>query len=248
MTYDTYILNRKEWIMTIISGSMLMIVIAELFYGRLWVAILISPAIFFYTRFIKGVLKERRQKQLKKEFRDFVISLADAMKVGYSVENGLTECRRELTMIYGFQSLMVAEINEMLKRVSINESVEKVFQDFAERSESDDIKLFAQIFTVSKRTGGRVNQLMGMVADSINDSFLVDEEIQVVVSEKRMEQLVMSFVPAGIIVYLQLTSPDLVTVLHHTLVGNMIMTACLVAYAFAVYLGYVIIDRGELFD
>ena len=59
---------------------------------------------------------------------------------------------------------------------------------------------------------------------------------------KKSEQMIMSLMPAGIIMYLQLTSPGFLSVLYGNPFGIAAMSICLVIYAAAYWLGRRIVD------
>ena len=60
--------------------------------------------------------------------------------------------------------------------------------------------------------------------------------------QKKAEQMVMSLMPAGIIIYLKLTSPGFLSVLYGNPFGIAAMTVCLGIYGFSYWLGRKIVD------
>ena len=73
-----------------------------------------------------------------------------------------------------------------------------------------------------------------MVANHISESFRIEDEISVAISEKRLEQRIMSFVPMGIILYVSVTSPGFLDVMYETIAGKVIMSLGLALYVAAV--------------
>ena len=65
----------------------------------------------------------------------------------------------------------------------------------------------------------------------------VEEEIRTVLTGKQMEEKVMSMVPFFIIFYIDLTSPGFFSVMYGNITGIVIMSACLLVYGIAVWLG-----------
>ena len=59
---------------------------------------------------------------------------------------------------------------------------------------------------------------------------------------KKSEQMIMSLMPVGIILYLQMTSPGFLSVLYGNPFGIAAMSICLVIYAAAYWLGRRIVD------
>ena len=69
----------------------------------------------------------------------------------------------------------------------------------------------------------------------------LEKEIDVAISGKRFEQMIMSIVPGGIIFYMQITSEGFLDVLYHSTFGVLIMSFCLAIYIFSFWMGRKII-------
>ena len=75
-----------------------------------------------------------------------------------------------------------------------------------------------------------MTEILSETADSIEQKSVVDKEIQVILSSKKMEQKIMNVIPFFIIFYISITSRGFFDVLYHNLIGIVIMTFCLVLY------------------
>ncbi len=69
----------------------------------------------------------------------------------------------------------------------------------------------------------------------IQNRIEVENEINVMISAKKLEQSIMDLVPFIIILYIGVTSKGFFDVLYHNPAGILIMTGCLVVY-FAAFL------------
>ena len=78
---------------------------------------------------------------------------------------------------------------------------------------------------------------MEKMARIIGEKIRVEQEIDVSVAGKKMEQMVMSLVPGGMILYMQVTSEGFLNILYHNLLGMIVMTVCLGIYGFSFWLG-----------
>ena len=83
--------------------------------------------------------------------------------------------------------------------------------------------------------------MMDIVAKN-NDKIDVKKEIEATLAAKKSEQMIMSLMPVGIILYLQMTSPGFLSVLYGNPFGIAAMSICLVIYAAAYWLGRRIVD------
>lgn len=236
MDYSIYVFSLKEKIINIVVAIVTGVVVSYLFYGNVVFTVLFIPLLFPYLKIRKNTLKDKRKKELKLQFKDAITSMADALTVGYSVENAIKESYKEMKTVYGRESYICRELQDIIRKNEVNTSIEKGFIDLAKRSEVDEIILFAQVFEIAKRSGGNIVNVIQMIANSIVQSFKVEEEINVTISQKKLEQRIMYFVPIGIIVYVSVTSPGFLDVMYETILGRIVMTVCIVAYAVALYM------------
>ncbi len=114
--------------------------------------------------------------------------------------------------------------------------------DLGERSQIEDIENFASVFYTAKRTGGDMNRVIQKVSRMLGDKIDVKKEIEATLAAKKSEQMIMSLMPVGIILYLQMTSPGFLSVLYGNPFGIAAMSICLVIYAAAYWLGRRIVD------
>ena len=106
----------------------------------------------------------------------------------------------------------------------------------------EDMENFAAVFYTAKRTGGDMSGIIQTSARMLGDKIDVKKEIETTLAAKKAEQMVMSLMPAGIILYLKLTSPGFLGVLYGNPFGIAAMTLCLGIYGFSYWLGRKIVD------
>ena len=81
------------------------------------------------------------------------------------------------------------------------------------------------------------DECVDICAEIIEEKIDVKKEIDSLLSAKKMEHTFMSLMPAGIILYMRLTSPGFLDVLYHNIAGVCIMTICLILYLTAFFFG-----------
>lgn len=176
----------------------------------------------------------RRREQLGSQFKDGVLALSAALQTGYSVENAWTEAWKEMVSLYGEQALIAQEFAVIVKGIAVNETPEKLIQDLAGRSQVAEIKSFAEVFGITKRSSGDLVTVMEHTAQMIHEKLRVREEIITQTTAKRLEASIMSVIPAGIILYLNMAFDGFLEPLYKGLKGRCIMTGCLVIYGAAI--------------
>ena len=212
------------------------------FYKAIWAFILLVPMCLIYHRYNKKAHLRKRRNLLGSQFKDALCSITAALRAGYSVENALTESYKEMLSLYGGASPIAASLRQVLNEISLGVNTESALEHFARKSQVEDIKLFSSVFSIAKRSGGDLVEILKKTSDDISAKIDTRNEISVVISSKKLEQNIMSFMPLGILVYIGISSPDMLSPLYGNLLGIAVMTVCLLIYAFAYYISLKIID------
>ena len=241
--YDKYEMNRKEWMESLIVTIMVAALFSYVFYqSRIAFLIMLLPFPRYLSLFKKYLVKKRRQ-ELTLQFKEFCISLSAQLMAGYAMENAIHEAAREMKQMYT-DAFICQEMQIMETKMKLNITIEKCFEDFGVRSGIEEIRLFAQILKVAKRSGGDVIEIVKNSANTISQKIDVEREVRMILHAKKYEQRVMDAVPVLMILYVDHSS-ELMGVMYHGMLGRLVMTGCLLIYIVAFLLGEKITDREE---
>lgn len=170
------------------------------------------------------------------------MSLAAQMSAGYSIENSIREVYEEMCELYGENSFICRELKIIAEKLKNNISIEEAMAQLAIRSSNQDIRLFSEVLTISKRSGGDLIGIVKSAALNISEKADVEREIKSIISEKQFEQGIMSIIPLMMILYVKISAPEMIEVMYQTVAGRIIMSCCLIIYIFAFLLGMKIMD------
>ena len=240
--YREYHFSGKEIAKYLVQSILLCGALDYLFYQSKWLMILAIPATVVFLKMRKRQLIRERKKNLNYQFKDALNALSVAVQAGYSVENAVSACAGDLERIYPQDADIVKEFRYMEGQLKVSVPVEALFQSLGERSGIEDMENFAAVFYTAKRTGGDMTRIIQTSARMLGDKIDVKKEIETTLAAKKAEQMVMSLMPAGIIIYLKLTSPGFLSVLYGNPFGIAAMTVCLGIYGFSYWLGRKIVD------
>jgi len=228
-------LYAGEWL--IISG-----VIGWLFYHSVVAVVILFIFIKFYFEDKKRLLNAKRKKELNLQFKDALSSLSAALSAGYCVENAIVEAYHDLLLVYSKEALIIKELYFMIRNLEMNVTIENLLDDLAKRSGDEDIKSFTEVFSIAKRSGGDFISIIEMTTNSITGKIEVKREIDVIISDKKLEQKIMNLIPIIIILYVGITSQGFFDALYKNVFGIIVMTSCLGIYGAAYLLGRKIVD------
>lgn len=240
--YEDYSMNWKERGVSIGLAAILAGTAAYSCY-RSWLvfAALLIPA-GVCPRFVRQYQKKKRLEKLEAQFKEMIQILSSSLSAGYSVENAVAACRKELELMYGSDGLITKEAAYMVQQMEMNRPIEALINELADRSGLEEVENFARIFTIAKRSGGRLVPIIAHTVQIMNDRFQVKEEIRTLTASRKFEQKIMNLMPVLMILYIDGTSPGFFTVMYTTAMGRIVMTGCLMVYLSSVYLSGKILD------
>ena len=228
--YQSYSLSSREMAEHILECALFVMLVSWLFYDSCVTFAFVAPYAALTLKRKKEKLCARRRRQLETEFKETILIVSSNIQAGYSIENAFKEAQQEIAALFGKGSLMLAELRLMVRRLDNNEQLEDILKDLAKRSGADDIRDFADIFQIAKRSGGNMRGVIANTASIISGKQEVRREIETVVSEKKLEQKIMRYIPFIIMVYISLTSEHYFEGLYHNILGWSVMTAGLAVY------------------
>ena len=234
--YKTYEYSKKEWIAYLSIASFALLLVGKTFYDNFLVGILFSPVLILFFKKRKQTLCLRRKKQLEREFREAILSVSAGLSAGYSVENAFLSAYKDIVLLFGKESDMAYELSMIMKKLRMNQPIEQLLMDLVERSDAEDIRDFAEVFQIAKRSGGDLRQAIDNTAAIIREKGEVEQEIEVMLAQKKLEKNIMLFIPFFMIGYLSITSKGYFTPLYHNPKGIVVSTVCLLLYLLACYL------------
>ena len=240
--YSVYHFTVREMLLYAAEGICISGLFAYVFF-RSWIAfILLLPiAVVFMKRKQIQCCKKRKQA-IALQFKELMGSIIAGLHAGYSIENAFINGYKDMSLLFGKQSLIVKELAHIIRNLRNNRNIEELLYEFGKRSQVDDIRDFSEIFRIAKRSGGDLTGMIQQTSQIISEKIEVGCRIDTIISSKRMEQSIMNMVPFGIILYIDFSSPGFFDILYHNFTGNIIMTVMTVLYFVSFFLAEKITD------
>lgn len=242
MDYRNYRLNKKENLICLFVTAGMTALISRLFYQSYYGMIGTIPLLFLTKKLFRNYLFARQKRDMLYQFGEMLQMISASLKAGYSMENAFVEGWKEYVRLYGDNTVMAREFRSINHQMRLNEPLEHMVEDLANRSGIEEIMSFSQVFVFAKRSGGDMMKIFQNTVEKIRQKSEVEREIATVITAKRMEQRIMDLVPFGILFYVGMSSPEFLAPLYGNLLGVFVMTICLLAYAGAFFLAEKILD------
>lgn len=244
--YSRYSWRKGELAAALLAAAAVTVFFAIFFYRSVIAVLPMSAIGVFCFGSIRQKKLEKTRNDLTVQFRECILAVSASLRAGYSVENAFRECRQDMVLLYGEEALICRELDYIRRGLDINITLEELLADLAARSCCPEIGEFVQIFSLAKRNGGSMPEIIRGSASAIGQKIELQQEIAVMLSGKQMEQNIMKLMPFGILLYISLANRGYFDVLYHNWQGAALMTGCLVIYLLAYAMGEHIMTKIRL--
>lgn len=207
--YTVYELNSLQKVLAMIAAGMLLFGVGYLFYHHVLISLLLVPGGIYAPRLLRNFLKKRRRAVLNLQFKQTLFSLSSSLSAGRSVENAFREAVQDLQMLDpDGGSDMVSELNIICARMEFGQPVEEALHDFSTRAGMEDVERFADVFSVCKRTGGDLVEVVRRTSSIIGEKLDIQQDIAVSIAQKKFEAKALLVSPLIMVIFMSLTAGD----------------------------------------
>lgn len=238
LDYNIYVMGKNEKWLNIALAAGVLFGIGFVFYKSIiFSALLMVFAVKFPEIRVKQIIFKRK-KSLNIQFKDMLYSLASSLSAGKSIESGFRETLSDLVIIYPDpETNIINEVQLIIRGIEMNETIEDMLQQFADRAHIEDIENFADIFRTCKRTGGDIIQVIRSTSNVIGEKIEIKEEIETLIAGKKFEFKVLMIMPIFLILLLTYTAADYMEPVFTTIAGRFVMTIAIGLFVVAYFVG-----------
>jgi len=199
-------------------------------------------AIPFWTGHKARERKEQRCLQLQSEFKNAAALLYSSTAAGATLDKAFRDSMQSMKSTPDRYPVLIPEFERMIFLLDRNVPMESALAEFSTRCDDEDIRNFVRILEIAGRKGGQLPGIMESTSQAISRKMEISQQIRVLLAGRSGELKIMAFIPAGILLYMNLSSPDYMAVLYESSAGHLMMAAALAAYAAALLLGKKILN------
>jgi tight adherence protein B len=174
----------------VLRGSILQGLLMALFCG------LILPVM------VLRFLRARRQKQFGAQFADGLDIIVRSLKAGHPVPVAISMLGREMPDPIGSEFGIVAD------EITYGATLETALRSLYFRIGQDDLPLFVTAVSIQGTTGGNLGEILQNLSSVIRERFKMRRKIRALASEGRASALILSALPIGIFLLIQMVTPE----------------------------------------
>lgn len=235
--YNVYVMSLKERVVYILLAAVVAYIVAFIFYQNYFISLAVAFIALLYPKIRNREIIEKRKIELNLQFKDMLYSLSSSLSAGKSVESSFKEVLKDLLIVYPDpNAFIIREVEYIVRKIEMNETIEAAFEDLANRSHLEDIENFVDVFKTSKRAGGNIVEIIKNTSNIISDKIEVKEEIDTLLSSRKFEQKVLTLMPVLLILFLSTSSADYMYPIFNSIVGRLVMSVALILIVIAYFI------------
>ena len=177
------------------------------------------------------ILRARRQKKFGSQFPDALDTIVRSLRSGHPVPTAIAMVGREMPDPVG------GEFGVVTDEIAYGADLESAMRNLDGRIGSEDLPLFVAAVGIQSATGGNLAEILDNLSGVIRQRFKMRRKIRALAAEGRASAMILSALPIGLFIIVQITTPDFYASVWHEnltklllggavgwmLIGNMIM-------------------------
>lgn len=200
-------------------------------------------ALKFFLPMLTQRLKQKRDKQLKKQFIDLMETVSTSLSAGNTVTDSFINARSDLQNQYAPTDMIIVELSEIVTGMDNGKTLEEMMNAFGERSGNEDIENFANVISNCFRLGGNFKDVVKKMRDVIADKMAVADEIETKLASNKLQHNAMSVMPIVLVGMIKLMNPTFAENLASP-IGVVVVTISIAIFIGSYIWGRKIIDIG----
>jgi tight adherence protein B len=222
------------------AGMGLAAFLASLFFGT---GLIIAAAIGFagafgVPRWLLSYLKKRREKKFLDGFPDAVDVIVRGVKAGLP----LLDCIKMIAL--EAPEPLKSEFRVILETQAIGMPLGEACGKLYERTPLPEANFFGIVVAIQQKAGGNLSEALGNLSRVLRDRKKMKAKIQAMSQEAKASAGIIGALPIAVMTLVYLTSPQYISLLFTTSIGNMMLAASAVWMA----TGVVVMKKMINFD
>ena len=168
--------------------------------------------------------------KIESGFKEWLQYVKGGLHAGKSVEQAILHCRDGFVDHVGAGQPILLGLEQLYRGLELNIPVEACVRKLGEETGVEVIEEFSVVFAAARKQGGRMTFTLERTIQQIAEKIDLRQEIQAMISAKKMEQRIMCVMPFAILFFVGKASGGYFEPLYHNLRGVLIMTVCMGVY------------------
>jgi len=185
--------------------------------------------------------KDRRTYRL--QFETFLGAMDISVRAGYSLPNSMIYATGHVSEMYGDKGLLIKKLHEIENSLGVGRKLGEELVRIGNELKLEEISDFGSVIDIMSKSGGNTSEVIEGTAENISKRIQIEDEIDVMITGKKLETYIMLAMPFLIIIYLRVVNKGYMDALYEGVFGRIFMTAALGLIGVALFISKKIIGR-----
>ncbi len=172
---------------------------------------------YMLPRFYVGRRIGGRLGAFNKQLADTTTLLSNSLRAGSSFLQSIELVSRETPAPMG------EEMGRVVREVNLGLGMEESLNNLVRRIKSDDLDLMVTAIGVQQQVGGNLAEILDTIAFTIRERVRIKGDINTLTAQGRMSGYLVSFLPIGIAIVLNMINPSFMQPLFTQLLGQILL-------------------------
>jgi len=190
--------------------------------GSLVFALLATVFLLVAPWYLLRRMAQRHRQKIEDQMADSMVTLANAVRAGLSLAQSMeilaAQCPKPIN----------AEFHQIVAEYKMGKPLDRTLTEAKERLKSENFALFAAALLASHESGGRLNETVERIAQSVLEMQRLERKILSETAQARKSAVYMALVPLVILVAYFFVDPASTTALFVTTIGQVLLSLALV--------------------
>jgi tight adherence protein B len=192
-----------------------------------WADLLLSAAVGTLPYLYILHCRAKRFRRFEENFPDALDSLARSLRAGHPFPAAMEVVAEEC------EQPVAAELRQTAVEGTLGTSWDQALSDLSERMPLLEVSMFASAVQLQNRTGGKLNEVLGKLAENMRESVALKGEVRALAAHGKLTGAVLTILPIVIAVVMFVVNPAYLTVLIYHPNGKYLIAAAVVCLVLA---------------
>ncbi len=207
------------------------LVFHNLIFGLLSLVFLLAAPWYLLRR-----MAERRRQKIEDQLADAMVTLANAVRAGLSLAQALE------ILALRCPDPINAEFQQIVAEYNMGKPLAQTLAAAKDRLQSENFALFAAALMASHESGGRLNETVERIAQSVFELQRLERKIQAETAHARKSAIYMAIIPVCVLVAYYFVDPANTRLLFTTVFGQFVLATAVVLNVVAYFWARVILS------
>jgi tight adherence protein B len=198
-------------------------------FGSWGVGIAAGALGFSLPRLIILWMKKRRDALFRQQIPGMVDTVSRGLKSGLSLPQCFQVIERELP------NPTSQEFRVLNQQMRLGMPTDQALRSLLERMPNNDLDLIVAAVNVSTELGGNLTEILGNIAETVRERFMLEGKIRTLTSQGRLQAVVLAAMPVLVFFALHAVNPNLMRPMYTTPLGWAMILGVLIWEALGVF-------------